>query len=236
MSSITQCPTETISEIFAYIPRRNCAALLTLCKTTHPVCVTRVYKTIFVYLPMDMWKLSFLADDANLKYMHLVRTFIVIGAGGKDARMPLHLLCVVLQRMSNLRTLIIPSTSPFQHLPHALLRHGITPPPNCTSLQRKRAQFLPRLHHLTLPTPSIAIPMQEHRNISSLTITKQLCATQLDALLSIISTQPCLRHVGLCVGKFVTPINTVKALLPLGRNLQTVSISNGSGDLRVSEI
>lgn len=236
MCSLTRCPTETICEIFKFIPRRNCLALLTLCKTIHPICAARVYEFIFVYLPDDTWKFSFLLDKPNRKYTSLVRTFIVAGAGGKDARIPLHVLCAVLQRMDGLRTLILPSTEHFQHIADIFIQHGITQPISRADHERKTAicPFLPRLEHITMPTPNIAAPLHRYRNISSLSLTKPLNVSRLDVLLSIISTQPSLRHVGICVGQTVNALVAAKAILRVGRQIQTLSISKGLNELLVS--
>lgn len=244
-SYILHCPNEILTDIFQYLKYTNCVKLLSTCSKLHSICATRVYKLIRFHLPEDTWKLSYFIGPFARNYSHLIQTLVVVGTAHRNSRGSLHALGVALQRMSGLKTFILPTT--YQHSENLYnvfeqyrifnLYDGAS---NCKlPLLRDRAwltQFiaslLPSLRHLTIGSPSNAIPMQHGRNITSLTLSKPVNSERLQLLVDGRLSLNNIRYLGVtCEGNFSAP-SIVISLIP-AFNIEILVISNGLSHTKV---
>lgn len=189
---------------------------------------------IFLHFPRDVWKLAKLASEGNRGNLPFTRTLIAMGTGGKNARPFLHLLCVVLQGMSRLRTLIMPSRQNYQVLGDVLKQHGITV--GCGGDSKTGGRFIPLVRHLTVPSPSHALRLQQFRHIVSVVLTKPMTVARLTALEALLRHAVTLRRLAVCAGKDRSALDIMQVIIAFGQHVRVLSIRNGSLLVPVSSV
>lgn len=117
-SPILRCPLEVVDSIIRLVPYKDCVRLLSVCQLFHSLCITRVYRVVCIRLPEETWKIACFVDPTSSKYTHLVKTLVVLGVAERTSRGALYALAAALQKMTGLRTLMIPDPNQLSEYVH----------------------------------------------------------------------------------------------------------------------
>lgn len=93
--------------------------------------------------------------------------------------------------------------------------------------------FLSDLRHLTIGSPSNAIPLQRGRNLTSLTFSKAMSTRRLQLLIDGLTVPHDIKYLGITGGTHVSAFTILSSIIP-AINVEVIAISTGLPESEVS--